>query len=89
MYNKTNVHRGRYSPIKNGVCEKKEPYAVKPACERYAPISDAPSLAMVYPLSQSWRFINDGCEGFTRGTIFDELNKPFLGDKCKSAGGCK
>ena len=41
------------------------------------------SLAMVYPISQTWRLINDGNEGFERGTIFDELNKPFCGDKCK------
>ena len=44
------------------------------------------SLAMVYPISQCWRLINDGIEGFERGTIFDELNKPFVGDKCKK--GC-
>ncbi len=45
------------------------------------------SLAMVYPVSQCWRLINDGVEGFERGTIFDELYKPFVGDKCKR-GGC-
>lgn len=48
-----------------------------------------PSLAMVYSASQCWRQINDGCEGFERGTIFDELNKPFMGDKCKNGGYCK
>ena len=45
------------------------------------------SLAMVYPISQCWRLICDGNEGFERGTIFDELNKPFVGDKCKK-GNC-
>ncbi|MBQ9692849.1 MAG: spore coat associated protein CotJA [Clostridia bacterium] len=45
------------------------------------------SLAMVYPVSQCWRLINDGAEGFERGTIFDELYKPFVGDKCKK-GNC-
>lgn len=45
------------------------------------------SLAMVYGIKQSWRDINDGCDGFRRGTIFGELNKPFMGDKCKR-GGC-
>ena len=44
------------------------------------------SLAMVYPVSQIWRLINDDAEGFERGTIFDELSKPFVGDKCKK--GC-
>ena len=51
--------------------------------------ADAPSLAAVYGISQSWRGINDGGQGFERGTIFDELNKPFMGDKCKNGGYCK
>ena len=46
-----------------------------------------PSLAMVYTVSQCWRLINDGTEGFERGTVFDELNKPFYGDKCCKNGG--
>ncbi|MBQ9115631.1 MAG: spore coat associated protein CotJA [Clostridia bacterium] len=41
------------------------------------------SLAMVYGISQRWRGINAGESGFCRGTIFDELDKPFFGDKCK------
>lgn len=45
------------------------------------------SLAMVYTVSQCWRLINDGSDGFERGTIFDELNKPFYGDKCCKNGG--
>ncbi len=53
------------------------------------PVSDRPSLAMVYSVSQTWRYISDGCEGFDRGTIFDELHKPFFGDKCKRGGACK
>lgn len=47
------------------------------------------SLAMVYTVSQCWRLITDGCVGLERGTIFDELNKPFKGDKCKRGGCCK
>ena len=43
------------------------------------------SLAMVYTVSQSWRGIDDGECGFCRGTIFDELDKPFYGDSCKRA----
>ena len=58
-------------------------------CERYVGINDAPSLAAVYGISQSWRGIDDGCEGFERGTIFNELDKPFMGDKCKNGGCCK
>ncbi len=48
-----------------------------------------PSLAMVYGASQCWRGICDGDEGFERGTIFNELDKPFMGDKCKNGGYCK
>ncbi len=47
------------------------------------------SLAIVYPVSQCWRMITDGCAGLDRGTIFDELDKPFKGDKCKRGGSCK
>lgn len=47
------------------------------------------SLAMVYPVSQCWRMITDGCAGLDRGTIFDELDKPFMGDKCKRGGMCR
>ena len=45
------------------------------------------SLAAVYPIKQCWKDIVDGCEGFSRGTIFCELYKPFMGDKCQR-GGC-
>ena len=48
-----------------------------------------PSLAAVYGISQEWRCIDDSCVGFERGTIFGELNKPFMGDKCKNGGCCK
>lgn len=37
---------------------------------------------MVYGISQSWNEIDDSECGFERGTIFDELYKPFLGYKC-------
>ena len=66
----------RYSP---------EPAECISVCREYG----YPSLAMVYGASQCWRQICDGNEGFARGTIFDELNKPFMGDKCKNGGYCK
>lgn len=37
------------------------------------------SLAMVYSPIQDWRNINDLESGFSQGTIFCELDKPFLG----------
>lgn len=57
-------------------------------CMSYCAGSNYPSLAMVYSVNQCWKDINDGSEGFERGTIFSELNKPFMGDKCKN-GGCR
>ena len=40
-------------------------------------------LAMAYVPWQKWRSIYDVSKGFHRGTIFEELDKPFLG-----RGGC-
>ncbi len=48
-----------------------------------------PSLAAVYGIKQEWRGIDDSCVGFSRGTIFNELDKPFKGYKCKNGGYCK
>ncbi|MBR4292122.1 MAG: spore coat associated protein CotJA [Clostridia bacterium] len=38
-----------------------------------------PMLAMVYAPRQSWRMIYDGEKALVKGTIFGELDKPFLG----------
>lgn len=40
-------------------------------------------IAMAYVPWQEWCEIYDICEGFSRGTIFRELDKPFQG-----RGGC-
>lgn len=40
-------------------------------------------LAMAYIPWQKWKDIYETCKGFQRGTIFGELDKPFLG-----RGGC-
>ena len=82
------MHRHRYSSM-SGVARNNTPCNTSRSCETVDPTEGKPSLAMVYSISQSWRYINDGIEGFDRGTIFDELNKPFLGDKCKCGGSCK
>ncbi len=88
MYNKNMMQRHRRTPM-NSECNN-APYVNNPqTCEYGFTEINKPSLAMVYSVSQKWRFINDGCEGFDRGTIFDELNKPFAGDKCKRGGRCK
>lgn len=83
--NNTQVRRsGRSAPYRPTRVEK----AVPSDCGSAGFPESYYSLAMVYTISQSWRLINDGCEGFDRGTIFDELNKPFYGDKCCKNGGC-
>lgn len=51
-------------------------------CHREDSLSGLP-LAMAYVPWQEWRKIYDVCEGFHRGTIFEELDMPFLGK-----GGC-
>lgn len=48
------------------------------------PMTEEPtSLAMVYAISQRWEGINDTECGFERGTLFDALDMPFCGDKCR------
>ena len=51
-------------------------------CHREDALSGLP-LAMAYVPWQEWRKIYDVCEGFHRGTIFEELDLPFRGK-----GGC-
>lgn len=48
------------------------------------------SLAMVYPVMQSWQSIYDPEVGFSNGTIFEELDKPFYPTGCsgKNTEGC-
>ena len=43
------------------------------------------SLAMAYVPWQQWREIYEPCMGFAHGTIFSELDKPFLwkGGRCR------
>lgn len=45
-------------------------------------LTDFP-LAMVYSPIQEWRNVYDEKKGFSRGTIFAELDKPFEGRHCR------
>lgn len=47
-----------------------------------APVDSMP-LAMAYVPWQQWQNIYEICQGFQRGTIFEDLDKPFHG-----RGGC-
>lgn len=53
------------------------------SCEHHADVLTGMPLAMAYVPWQKWCEIYDICEGFSRGTIFCELDKPFCG-----RGGC-
>ena len=44
-------------------------------------------LAMVYAPLQEWRSIYDIDTALMRGTLFSELDLPFLGGGCKMGGG--
>lgn len=56
-----------------------------PVCreDRYDELSDMP-LAMAYIPWQAWGNLYEAEKGFHRGTIFEELDKPFRG-----IGGCQ
>lgn len=53
-----------------------------PRCEQDDMLEGMP-LAMAYVPWQNWRKIYEPEKAFHRGTIFEELDKPFLG-----RGGC-
>lgn len=55
------------------------------------PNPDMPSLASVYAPVQYWRELYDMEYGFHQGTIFKELNFPFVCGEHKGGGGygCK
>lgn len=40
-------------------------------------------LAMAYVPMQTWRDVYDSSVGFSRGTIFAQLDKPFIGEGVK------
>ena len=49
------------------------------ACDEGCELSSDCALAMAYVPQQKWQKIYSSEIGFTRGTIFEELEKPFLG----------
>lgn len=50
-----------------------------PRAEAERPVPAAWPLAMVYSPAQEWRELYDNETGHARGTIFKELEFPFLG----------
>ena len=59
-----------------GCCSEKEQYDVAQTAEMNY------KLAMVYSPYQEWQNIYNGEKALENGTIFAELDKPFMGYKC-------
>ncbi len=70
-------------------CGEVFPQGVSP--EAYADCKDAafPSLAMVCVPMQEWESLYSMENGFTAGTMFKKLNKPFCGATVYSERGVK
>ena len=83
MYNRN----ARRAPQQTRACCPIRREIAVPYSAVYVP--SAPSLAAVYGIKQTWQGVDDSFVGFSRGTIFNELDKPFKGDKCKNGGFCK
>ncbi|XCP84191.1 spore coat associated protein CotJA [Roseburia hominis] len=83
--NAYNQNRGR-RPGNCGTMQTPTPYTTynepSPCCEHDDELSQMP-LAMAYVPWQNWKRIYDKEQAFCRGTIFEELDKPFCG-----MGGC-
>lgn len=83
MTNPTNnmrFQRQGYSNMRRCPCAM--PISTRP-CQRERDILCGLPIAMAYVPWQEWRNIYDIQKGFRRGTIFEELDKPFQGK-----GGC-
>ena len=60
-----------------------QPYKETPSCCMRDDVMEEMPLAMAYVPWQNWRCIYEPEKAFARGTIFEELDKPFYG-----RGGC-
>ena len=63
-------------------CRTPERRPSQPCGCRYDALEDFP-IAMAYVPWQKWRNLYEPCKGLQRGTIFEDLSKPFHG-----RGGC-
>ena len=74
----------------NGMMGARAPESAKcsdsPSIECEQPDSTLPKempIAMLYVPYQSWRKLYDHQIALERGTIFEELDKPFIGERLK------
>lgn len=81
-----NAYYGRRRPMMGG----NMPHCYRTANNGYVPEEDPVTppncgpmvLAMSYVPVQQWNTLYEIEEGFDRGTIFPELDKPFMGGGC-------
>lgn len=59
----------------DGVCDDTDNTIVPHNCDDMV-------LAMAYVPAQQWNTLFEMEEGFARGTVFPELEKPFMGGGC-------
>ncbi len=80
--NNMRFQRQGYSNMRRSSCSCVTPMPVCPY-QRERDILRGMPIAMAYVPWQEWRNIYEIQKGFRRGTIFEELDKPFQGK-----GGC-
>jgi len=83
-----NVRYGRPAAFSQGNCQSNmmimhaENVAPRPdTCNKSFDMLAGIPIAMAYVPWQTWHNIYDSCKAFERGTIFEELDKPFLGQR--------
>lgn len=54
-------------------------YRQEGCCHSHTDFLSGKALAMAYVPWQKWQNIMEPCKGFSRGTIFEDLDKPFHG----------
>lgn len=87
MNNSNSRKRSKGTKSKGSISVQNENIGTRRCGEVSVPVGGT-SLAMVYAVPQCWENINISMEGLDRGTIFDDLHKPFEGDTCRR-GGCR
>ncbi len=81
MYSRYNRNMGSYQNPQCGCTPVLEAGTERCEKEEYDKCIDKLPLAMAYVPFQKWRKVLDASAGLTAGTIFEELYKPWYGDK--------
>lgn len=84
MYNRYNRNMGAYQSGHRGSCAAPIHDSKRCGCDNNDVLDDCINnfpLAMAYVPMQKWRKVFDACTGLQHGTIFEELVKPWYGEK--------